>query len=108
MSQFEDKAEELLGLLYDSQNPIVQAVSLVSGTAYQDTTKRKSNVLVHIGGASAGTVTVAIGPTNAVANTIVNAMPAATDQLLNIELPAGWFIMVTVATATIAGATQVA
>jgi hypothetical protein len=74
-----------------------------SGTAAQlaDTT-RDYEVYFQIG-VGGGTVSVAIGPTNATANTILNAAAGVNGELIRVRLPAGWFLKITVATSTIAG-----
>lgn len=84
------------------------ALTLVSGTARQDTTGRKTTVLIPITGGSAGTVKVEIGPTSAVANVAhpLVAANAAASQLLTIPLPALWFIKCTVVTAVITPGSQ--
>lgn len=86
----------------------VKSLTLVSGTAQLETTGRKSKVYVQITGGSSGTVKVDIGPTSAVAKTLVaaTAANAAASQVLTIDLPANWYIKVTVVTATIAAAVQ--
>lgn len=77
--------------------PSVSAPAPVSGTALQDQTNLPSEVYVPITGHTGGTVTVAIGPTNAVANTIINAEDASLTHTVRFRLPAGWFFKVTCA-----------
>ena len=104
MTAIEDNAELLLDLLHNSQNPAVSSVPLTSGTAVQDATGKNSTWYIPITGGTAGTVAVAIGPLNTVANVIVPATAggAVASQLLTVKLPANWWIKVTVATASIA------
>jgi hypothetical protein len=45
---------------------------------------------------------LAIGPTNATANTIVNGLAVAAGDQYSIRLPAGWFLKWTATTATFA------
>lgn len=89
--------------------PIVTTPTLVSGTAQRFYTDRDCIAYVNVTGGSSGTCEVQIGPTSAVANTLAASMAAGTgtDLLLAVKLPAGWFIKVTVATATIAATTVV-
>lgn len=47
---------------------------------------------------TAGTLTIAIGPTVGVANTIVAGLASAVGDQYAIRLPAGWFIAVTTGT----------
>jgi hypothetical protein len=86
----------------------VAALTLVSGTAYQDTTGKPSTVYVPLTGGSAGTVKVEIGPTSGVAKLIhpLVAANAVASQLLSIRLPALWFIKVTVSVAAITAGSQ--
>lgn len=103
-----DKAAQLEQLLAASEAPTVNTLTVVSGTAQQDTTGLPSDVYVEVTGASGGTVAVAIGPTSGVANAIVPTSDATLSRTTHFRLPAGWFFKVTVATATIASAVQVA
>lgn len=56
---------------------------------------------------TAGTITVAIGPTSTPANTLVNAATATAGELVSVRLPAGWFLEVTLVTATLATQTAI-
>lgn len=105
----QDNAEQLLALLYNSQNPAFSSVALTSGTAVQDATGRNTTWYIPITGGSAGTVKVEIGIDNTVAHTIIpaTAADAVASQVLTIRLPANWWIKVTVAVATIAANAQV-
>lgn len=72
-----------------------------SGLAAQLTdTTRDYMVYLQIG--TAGTITLAIGPTSTPANTIINAGVATGGELISYRLPAGWFTEVTLTTATLA------
>lgn len=103
-----DRAEQLEALLNAHLNPAVSALTVVSGTAQQDTTGLPSQVAVVITGGASGTVKVDIGPSNAVANAVIPAGDATLSRTVTFRLPAGWFFKVTVAgSAAIASATQV-
>jgi hypothetical protein len=91
-----DKAEQLEQLLYAILNPTVTTLSVTAGTAQQDASGLPSNVYVKITGGASGTVTVAIGPDNTTANTIVSAGDATLNQTVDFNLPAGWWFKVTV------------
>ena len=103
----EDNAEQLLNLLYASENPVMTSPTLVSGTAQQDATGVWSTWIIAITGGSAGTVGVKIGPDNTTADIIVPvvAANAVASQQLSVPLPPNWWIKVTATTASIAGAT---
>ncbi|HWF25152.1 MAG TPA: hypothetical protein VG275_06885 [Solirubrobacteraceae bacterium] len=104
----QDKAEQLEQLLAAILSPTVVTPTVVSATAQQDTTGLPSNVYVAITGGASGTVTVAIGPTNATATTIMPAANATLNQTVDFNLPAGWWFKVTVGgSAAIASAQQV-
>lgn len=92
----QDKSEQLEQLLYAILNPAVSSPTIVSGTVYQDATGLPGTVYVNVTGGSSGTVTVKIGPTNAVANTIINLQNATLNQMVDFVLPAGWYYSVTV------------
>jgi hypothetical protein len=74
--------------------------TFASGTAAQlsDTTR---DYMVYFTVGTAGTITLALGPTSGVANTLINAQTATAGELISFRLPAGWFVKVTLATATI-------
>jgi len=99
----QDKAEQLEQLLNAVLNPAASALTIVSGTAQQDTTGLPSNVYVNVTGGASGTVTVAIGPTNTPATTIVSAQNATLNQTVDFNLPAGWFFKVTVGGSAVIG-----
>jgi hypothetical protein len=84
----------------------VNTLAPVSGTALQDTSGFKSRVYVPITGAGSGTVAVAIGPDNTVANAIIPAGDATLSRTVSFDLPPKWFFKVTVVTATIAAGTK--
>lgn len=56
------------------------------------------DVMVYIVVGTAGTLTIAIGPTSGVANTIVAGLAVPLGAMYSIRLPAGWFIAVTTTT----------
>jgi hypothetical protein len=99
----QDNAEKLEALLYGVLNPQVVALTVVAATAQQDTTGLPSNVYVNVTGGASGTVTVAIGPTNATATTIVAAQNATLNQTLDFNLPAGYWFKVTVGGSAVVG-----
>jgi hypothetical protein len=104
----QDKAEQLQQLLDAALAPSTVALTVVSGTAQQDTTGLPSEVYVAVTGGSGGTIAVAIGPTATVAAAIIPASNATLNQTIDFTLPAGWFFKVTVvAAAAIASAVQV-
>lgn len=74
--------------------------TFASGTAAQlaDTTR---DYMIYFTVGAAGTITLAIGPTSTPANTLINAQAAVAGELIDFRLPAGWFVKVTLATATI-------
>lgn len=92
-----------------NSTPQVLTLAPVTATALQDTTGLPSEIYVPITLHAGGTVTVAIGPSNATADTIINAQDASLATTVNFRLPAGWWFKVTVAgSAAIAtGTTQV-
>lgn len=98
-----DKAEQVLALLNSDANPTNSALTIVSGTAQQDATGVPTDVYANITGGASGTVTVAIGPTNATAITIINAQNATLNQSVAFSLPAGWFFKVTVGGSAVIG-----
>lgn len=104
-----DTATQVIANLYNKGNPAFSNVALTSGTAVQDATGKDSQWYIPITGGSAGTVKVDIGPTSGVANTIIaaTAANAVASQTLSVRLPAGWYIKVTVAVATIGANAQV-
>lgn len=57
-----------------------------------------SDAVVYITVTTAGTLTIAIGPTVGVANTIVAGLAAPLGAMYTVRLPAGWFIAVTTGT----------
>jgi hypothetical protein len=74
--------------------------TFATGTAAQlsDVTR---DYMVYFTVGTAGTITLAIGPTSTPANTLINAQTATAGELIGFRLPAGWFVKVTLATATI-------
>jgi hypothetical protein len=105
----QDVAEKLEALLQGALTPVLNTPTVVSATAQQDPTGLPSDVYVSVTGGSGGTVAVAIGPTNAVADTIVPASDATLTRTTHFRLPAGWWFKVTVGgSAAIASAVQVA
>ena len=73
-----------------------------SGSAAQlaDTT-RDYNVYFQLAG-GAGTVTLAIGPTSTPAYTIASSAVTFTGEIVQVRLPAGWYLDITLGTSTIA------
>ncbi len=108
MTTVQDSAEQLLAHLQATNSPTINTPILVSGTAQQDPTGQVSTYYVNIGLHASGTVTYAIGPTNACANVLATNDDASTAKSLAIRVPPSWFIKVTVGgSATIAGCTQI-
>ena len=68
-------------------------------------TETDSEVYIAVG--TAGTITIAIGPTAGVANVIVNGLAAAVGDLYTVRVPAGWYIAVTTSTTAVWTATAV-
>ncbi len=105
---FEDNAGALIELLNGQTDPTVTSLTVVSGTAQQDATGLASTMYVTIGLHAAGTVEVQIGPSNAVAHTIMAADDATTAVTKSFRLPPNWWFKVTVGgSATIGAATQI-
>jgi hypothetical protein len=77
--------------------PTVETLTPTSGTASQDATGQDSDIYASITGHAGGTVTVAIGPANSVADTIISAEDASLTHTVKFRLPAGWFYEITVA-----------
>ncbi|HET6866295.1 MAG TPA: hypothetical protein VFH80_10240 [Solirubrobacteraceae bacterium] len=104
----QDRAEQLEALLYAALNPAVSTLTVVSGTAQQDASGLPSDVYVEVTGGASGTVTVAIGPDNTTADTIVPSSDATLSRTTHFRLPAGYWFKVTVGgSASIASAKQV-
>jgi hypothetical protein len=91
-----DPAEKLLTLLEAAENPTVNTLTVVSGTAQQDETGLPSTITVAVTGGGSGTLEVQIGPTNTVAKTLVTAEGETANGLTTFPLPAGWFFKLTV------------
>ncbi len=104
----QDKAALSAQLLDAALAPSSGPLTVVSGAAQQDQTGLPSEVYVAVTGAAAGTVAVAIGPTNACAIAIIPAADATVNRNIHFRLPAGWYFKVTVVAAAIASAVQVA
>lgn len=102
-----DTGSKLSAILSAILNPQTVALTVVGGTAQQDTTGLPSNVYVPVTGGTSGTVTVAIGPTAATADTIINAANATLNQTVDFNLPAGWFFKVTLGGSAAIGAGSV-
>ena len=90
--------------------PTFTTVTLTSGTAVQNAGTAKQKYYVGITGGTAGTVKVDIGPTSACADNLVPAAAAnaVASQVIPVDVPAGWYIKVTVTVATINANTVVA
>lgn len=84
------------------------ALTLTSGTAYQDTTGRKTTVIVPWSGGTAGTIGIKIGPTSTPAHIVVPvvAANAVGAGVASIPLPANWYIEATASVATITAGAQ--
>lgn len=78
----------------------VASQSFSSGTAAQ-LSQTTQNALLITTVTLGGTLTLAIGPTSGVANTIVNAAAVTTGEVISTFIPAGWFVKYTLTTATI-------
>jgi hypothetical protein len=81
---------------------VITGAGFVLGTASQltDTTR---NYNVYLQFATAGTaLTVAIGPTSAVPYKVVSNAVCPSGEVVDVTLPAGWFMKVTVTTSTLA------
>ncbi len=101
----------LLAVVNNAPNaPTFTTATLVSGTAQQNTSTAKAKYYIGINGGTAGTVKVDIGPTSGVADNLIpaTAANAVASQTLVIDVPAGWYIKVTVTVATIVANTVVA
>lgn len=90
-----DNAEKLLALLEAAENPSATALTVVSGTAQQDATGLPTTITAAVTGGTSGTLEVQIGPTNAVATTLVTADSEVVNGLVSFPLPAGWFFKLT-------------
>lgn len=60
-----------------------------------------ADAMLYIDVTVAGTLTIKIGPTVGVANTIVNGLAAAIGDQYTIRLPAGWYVAVTTSTTAV-------
>ncbi len=81
---------------------VITAPGFVVGTASQ-LVDQDRDYLVYLQFATAGTaLTVSIGPTAAAAYTLVATAACATGEVVNVVLPAGWFLKVEVTTSTLA------
>ena len=96
--------------LLDTAAPTFTTATLVSGTAQANAAAVSAKYFIGITGGSAGTVKVDIGPDSSVAHNLIpaTAANAVASQTLVIDVPAGWFIKVTVAVATIVASSVVA
>lgn len=92
-------------------NPVVTTPSITSGTAFQGSpTVDTVLYATALGGASGGNLSLAIGPTNSVANTIINAQPILANSHVPVDvvLPAGWWAKLTgTSTVTFANVTVI-
>jgi hypothetical protein len=103
----EDNAQRLLHSL---DAPTFSEVAISTGVAIQNTdADHWATYLVQINGGTAGTVEVAVGPTDVPAHTIVaaTAANAVASQVLTIRVPAKWWFVVTTTVATIVSEAQV-
>jgi len=96
--------------LAETAAPTFGTQTFSSGTAVQNTATVSAKYFIGITGGTAGTVKVDIGPTNSVADNLIpaTAANAVASQTLVIDVPAGWYIKVTVAVATIVASSVVA
>ncbi len=62
------------------------------------TVNTTADVMLYIVVGTAGTLTIAYGPTSGVANTIVSGIAAPLGAMYTVRLPAGWYIAVTTGT----------
>lgn len=81
---------------------VIAAPGFSSGVASQLSDLTRDYMVYFVIGTGGGTVSLAIGPTNATADAIVSAAVGVNGELLAVRLPAGWFLKITVATSTIA------
>lgn len=90
--------------------PVATSRSLVSGTAFHDSTGKPSVFVVQITGGSAGTVKVetSVDGSTYIVQVAATAANAVASQTIRQPVPAFGYIKVTVVTATIAAAVQVA
>lgn len=80
--------------------------TLSSGVAAQLADVTRDYVLYLTVG-TAGTITVAVGPTSTPANTLVSAAVATSGEVISVRVPAGWYTKVTLVTATLASQTAI-
>lgn len=86
---------------------VIAAAGFTMGTASQlsDAT-RDYTVYLTVG--TAGTAgAVKIGPTSAVANTLVTGAALTSGQVITVRLPAGWYLEISATTATLAASVAV-
>jgi hypothetical protein len=74
--------------------------TLASGTASQISTSSDVDLYLTIG--TGGTFTLAIGPTSTPADTIFSGIAVVTGQTIHVRVPATWYVLLTLVTATIA------
>jgi hypothetical protein len=81
----------------------VTTPTVTSGTAFTPSATSDAMVYVQANATAAGTVTITMGPTTGAEHTVANAvaLAAGVDALLTLRSPAGWKVVVTVATVTI-------
>lgn len=85
-----------------SSPAVISSPGFSSGVASQLSDLTRDYMIYVTIGTGGGTVSVAIGPTNTPANTLVNAAVGINGESINFRLPAAWFCKITVATSTIA------
>jgi hypothetical protein len=76
----------------------VTTPAFASGTAVQNTAAYRQTFAIAT--ATAGSATIAIGPTSATATTLVTGKVLAATDLIQVNVPAGWFVKVTLTTST--------
>jgi len=95
---------ELAGASNTGAVAVASTPALANGTAAQ-LAQTTNDAMIYFTVTLAGTgFSVAIGPTAAVANTIVPAAAVVAGQVISFRLPAGWFCKWSATTATIAQA----
>jgi hypothetical protein len=94
------------GLAGNYPNPTVATTNTASTAAVStpvlaaaaQLAQTTADSLVYITVTAAGTLTIAIGPTSGVANTIMAGLAAPLGAMYTVRLPAGWFIAVSTGT----------
>ena len=82
--------------------PVI-TTTVASGTAAQLSDLTRDYEVYFTIATGGGTVTIAIGPTNATASTLVNAATGVNGAVIPVPVPAGWWLKITLVTSTIGG-----